>query len=112
MVVSLSAKYPAADGLYREQPGFCSQHKGSDWSRLDVVGIGWIGLGCRVLDRKSRRQNRFFVRPAYAFSALAVCQDLYFRTHYFIMILPAVSLLVGVAIEQIVRSSGWSNDCS
>ena len=34
------------------------------------------------------------------FSALAVCPGFYFRPHYFILALPAVSLLVGIAASQ------------
>jgi hypothetical protein len=35
------------------------------------------------------------------FSALAICPGFYFRPHYFILVLPAVSLLAGVAISKL-----------
>jgi len=34
------------------------------------------------------------------FSALAVCPGFYFRSHYFILMLPAVALLVGAAVNE------------
>ncbi|MGD0744017.1 MAG: hypothetical protein ABSA45_02585 [Verrucomicrobiota bacterium] len=50
-------------------------------------------------------------------SALAVCPDFYFRKHYFLIVLPAVALLGGVAVSaashrwahrnRISRSGGW-----
>ena len=76
-------------------------HNRSDWSRLDVVGIGWTGLGGRTFGQEEPRPEQVFLFGLLAFSALAVCQDLYFRPHYFIMILPAVSLLVGVAMSKL-----------
>ena len=73
----------------------------------EAIGIGWVfwalaGLGLVVglWDRASRRSTRFLL-SLLVFSALAVCQGFYFRPHYFIMILPAVSLLVGVAINKV-----------
>jgi Dolichyl-phosphate-mannose-protein mannosyltransferase len=76
-------------------------------SITEAIGAGWmlwalagLGLVVGLLDRKSRARTGFLF-GLLAFSALAVCQDLYFRPHYFIMILPAVSLLVGVAMSKL-----------
>lgn len=73
----------------------------------EAIGIGWVlwalaGLGLVVglWDSVSRPSTRFLL-SLLVFSALAVCQGFYFRPHYFIMILPAVSLLVGVAINKV-----------
>jgi hypothetical protein len=41
-----------------------------------------------------------------AFSLLGVCPGLYFRSHYFILALPAVCLLAGIALEWLVDASG------
>src|SRR5437899_6296339 len=71
-------------------------------SVTEAIGIGWVlwalaGLGLIVgLWDRSSRANTNFLLGLLVFSALAVCQGFYFRPHYFIMILPAVSLLVGV----------------
>ncbi len=62
--------------------------------------LAGLGLVVGLLDRKSRARTGFLF-GLLAFSALAVCQGLYFRPHYFIMILPAVSLLVGVAMSKL-----------
>ncbi len=45
------------------------------------------------------RSHGVFVGLFVLFSALAVCPGLYFREHYFILMLPAVSLLVGLAVR-------------
>ena len=45
---------------------------------------------------KMRRQ--FFMLTLLGFSFAAVCAGLYFRNHYFVMLLPAVSLLAGASI--------------
>ena len=76
-------------------------------SVTEAIGIGWVlwalaGLGLIVgLWDRSSRANTNFLLGLLVFSALAVCQGFYFRPHYFIMILPAVSLLVGVAISKL-----------
>ncbi len=45
------------------------------------------------------RSHRVFVGLFLLFSILAVCPGLYFREHYFILMLPAVSLLAGLAVS-------------
>jgi hypothetical protein len=76
-------------------------------SVTEAMGIGWVlwalaalGLIVGLWDRRSRTITHFLL-CLLVFSALAVCQGFYFRPHYFIMILPAVSLLVGVAISKL-----------
>ena len=60
----------------------------------------WIaaGAGAIVLftDRETNR-GRGFVAGLLIFSSLAVCTGFYFRYHYFVMLLPAVALLIGIA---------------
>ena len=46
------------------------------------------------------RSHATFVRWFVMFSFLAVCPGFYFRQHYFILMLPAVALLVGIAISS------------
>jgi len=76
-------------------------------STVEAIGAGWmlwalagLGLIAGLLDKKSRAGTGFLM-GLLLFSALAVSQGLYFRPHYFIMTLPAVSLLVGVAIGKL-----------
>ena len=47
------------------------------------------------------RASALFLSGFLFFSALALCQGFYFRPHYFILILPAVSLLIGAAISKL-----------
>jgi hypothetical protein len=44
------------------------------------------------------RPRAKFATGFFVFSFLAVCPGFYFREHYFVLLLPAVALLVGVAI--------------
>jgi hypothetical protein len=73
----------------------------------EAIDIGWVlwalaglGLVFGMVGRRSR-VNAIFLLALFVFSALAVCQGFYFRPHYFIMILPVVSLLVGLAISEL-----------
>jgi hypothetical protein len=70
---------------------------GMDWG---LWALGGLGLIVGLWKRRSRSSTTFLL-GFLVFSALAVCQGFYFRPHYFIMILPAVSLLVGVAISNL-----------
>jgi hypothetical protein len=76
-------------------------------SANEVVLAGWpvwilagIGVLTGLWDQRIRASTLFLVGFLF-FSGLAVCPGFYFRPHYFIMILPAVSLLVGVAIGKL-----------
>lgn len=68
----------------------------------------WIlaaaGLTAFLWDRKARAHVDFLLGLLF-FSTLAVSAGLYFRAHYFILLLPAVSLLVGVAISTAADSA-------
>lgn len=69
-----------------------------------VLGTAWpiwaiaaIGLIACVISPAVRNRAGFLVTFAF-FSALAVCPGFYFRPHYFILFLPAVSLLAGTGV--------------
>jgi hypothetical protein len=49
---------------------------------------------------RTRRATIFLV-GFFFFSVLALCPGFYFRLHYFVLVLPAVSLLAGVAISRL-----------
>ena len=72
-----------------------------------VIGAGWTlwllaGFGLVAgLWHKATRASTSFLLGLFAFSALALSSGLYFRPHYFILVLPAVSLLVGIAISNL-----------
>jgi hypothetical protein len=61
--------------------------------------IGASGLIALLWDKKIRK-DVFFVGGFVLFSFLAICPGFYFRLHYFILLLPAVSLLCAVAVSS------------
>ena len=76
-------------------------------SVTEVISTGWalwvfagIGVVAGLWDRRTRASTRFLL-GLLGFSVLALCSGFYFRFHYFILVLPAVSLLVGVAISKL-----------
>jgi hypothetical protein len=90
------------------------------WRNLEefvpgVVGRCWpvwilaaVGLGAVAWDSSPRRHS-FFLLGLLAFSWVAVCPGLYFRAHYFVLLLPVASLLAGLAVsssaEELLRYS-------
>jgi 4-amino-4-deoxy-L-arabinose transferase-like glycosyltransferase len=77
------------------------------WSAKEVIGPNWplwilAGVGAVVgLWNQRERANAIFLLGFLLFSALALCPGFYFRDHYFILVLPAVSLLVGAAMSKL-----------
>ena len=78
------------------------------WRELRVVGpwvirplviweIAAVGLTAIFWNRNVRERS-IFSAGFLLFSFLAVCPGLYFRPHYFIVLLPAIALWTGVAI--------------
>jgi hypothetical protein len=71
------------------------------WTELGTAWPIWalaaMGLVICVVNPALRAHSGFLLIFAF-FSALAVCPGFYFRPHYFILILPAVSLLAAVAV--------------
>jgi hypothetical protein len=62
-----------------------------------MAGFGLISL----LWNKKARDHVIFVVGFALFSLLAVCPGLYFRPHYFILLLPAAALLAGIGADCI-----------
>ena len=60
---------------------------------LGVVGLTAVFWG------EETRNKRLFLLGFLLFSFLAVCPGLLFREHYFILMLPAISLLIGVGVS-------------
>lgn len=70
--------------------------------------LGGVGITAVIWSRKARSQWPFLT-GFLVFSALSVSSSLYFRNHYFIVILPAISLLAGVAVACVRDSISRSN---
>jgi hypothetical protein len=84
------------------------------YSTTEVIVASWpiwilagIGLVAGLWEQRTRA-NTVFLLGFLFFSALALCAGFYFRLHYFILLLPAVSLLAGVAISRLSALSDRS----
>ncbi len=65
-----------------------------------IAGVGLTALGW---NHKARAQG-WFLAGFFFFSCVAVCPGFYFRQHYFILMLPAIALLAGVAVSAARQS--------
>jgi len=65
-------------------------------------GLAAAGLVLLFVDRGLQPQ-RFFVGGFFLFSCLALCTGWYFRQHYFLLLLPALGILAGIAVESVTR---------
>ena len=74
-------------------------------STLAYWVVAAIGLVALVLGRWPFL-TRFFLFGLLVASFLGVCPGFYFREHYFILLLPAVSLLVGITAVRLRRLLG------
>jgi Dolichyl-phosphate-mannose-protein mannosyltransferase len=81
------------------------------YSAKEVIVAGWpiwtlagIGVVAGLWDRRTRSVAAFLLGFLF-FSGLALCPGYYFRLHYFILVLPAVSLLAGVGIGRLLDLS-------
>jgi 4-amino-4-deoxy-L-arabinose transferase-like glycosyltransferase len=61
-----------------------------------------VGLTALFWDRDARPHAPFVI-GFLLFSSAAVCPGFYFREHYFILVLPAVAILAGVAVSSATR---------
>jgi len=70
---------------------------GASWTLWLLAGFG-LFAGLR---HTATRASTSFLLGLFAASALALSSGLYFREHYFIFVLPTVSLLIGIAIGDL-----------
>ena len=75
--------------------------------RIVVPGVGlWALAGMGLISlcwRKEWRDRRAVAIGFLLFSVLAVCPGFFFRPHYFIVVLPAIALLGGLAVSTVRR---------
>jgi len=69
------------------------------WALWLVAALGLAGMWLAPW----RRETRAYVLGLLLAAFVTVCPGFYFRAHYFIAMLPAVALLVGVAIVSLER---------
>jgi hypothetical protein len=65
-----------------------------------------VGLVCLLIDPE-QRNAKFFIAGLLGFTLMALTVSLYFYPHYFILLLPVVSLLTAAAVRGLVRVTGW-----
>jgi 4-amino-4-deoxy-L-arabinose transferase-like glycosyltransferase len=65
-------------------------------------GIAGGGIVALFWNKTARTQATFAIGFV-VFSFLAVCPGFYFRSHYFVFLLPAVALLIGIAFSSLKR---------
>jgi hypothetical protein len=70
--------------------------------KWDVLLWLWAGAGL-ICGFTAARGRRFFPTALLVLSAAAVCPAFYFSPHYFIVLLPALALLAGYALETAGR---------
>jgi hypothetical protein len=73
--------------------------------------IGFAGLFFLWHDVRWKN-SRILILGFCVASALAVCPDFYFRKHYFLIALPAVSLLVAATVSGLQKIIGEKNEIS
>ena len=65
-------------------------------------GIAGIGLTAIFWNKKAR-SSWFFLVGFALFSFLTICPGFFFRSHYFVTMLPSVALLAGVAVSAMIQ---------
>jgi hypothetical protein len=100
--VSYASQYASNNGLvlgsYYCYLVFSRILSSSMWIWL-IAGLGVVAV---CLDRRSTQRSQFLL-GFLIFSFLAVCPTLAFRPHYFILMLPVVSVLTGAAVSAAAR---------
>jgi len=73
---------------------------------LWLIAIGAIGL---LATTQGRHRDRLFIFGLLLFSFLAICPGFYFRQHYYIMMLPAMALFIGIGLRSIAALPALSH---
>jgi len=92
-------KYADIISLYRGMEDFNEVY----YYIFNAAPLLWIiagsGLFCLWQATRLALNTRIFLGGFLVFSFLAVCPGLYFRQHYFILLVPAIALLAGLAVS-------------
>ena len=71
------------------------------WLLWAISGLGFLVL----LFHRELSQRRMFIVLFVVFSFFSICPGFYFRKHYFVTLLPAIALFVGIFIDFIHKRS-------
>ena len=88
---------------------FVSFLEGCGWVKWSLPWAG-IGLVCLLLE-KDNADRKFIITTLLAFSLLAFAAAFYFSRHYFIVMLPVVSLLIAISVTtaaQALAGARWA----
>jgi hypothetical protein len=73
--------------------------------------LGAVSLLGLLVVRRTRQRHTFVFLFALS-AAAAVCPGFYFRTHYFVLFLPALALAIGIGLaelhQRLIRSTSWT----
>ena len=72
----------------------------ADWTAWTLALVGCVGVAIRYRARPGRA---LFLFCFLLCSFLCVCPGFYFRSHYFVVMLPAVAMLAGAACGDFLR---------
>jgi hypothetical protein len=100
---SYASQYVSLTPLSRAFKSFLDHFEGVIGKFYLLWGIAVVGTGFLFIG-KTYRAQKAFVLGLLVFSLLAVCPGFYFRKHYFVLILPAVSILIGIGLNGLTRS--------
>ena len=96
--VSYASQYASNNGLTLGSYFFYLIFVPIVMSSFGIWLIAGLGVVAVCLDRRSTQRSQFLL-GFLVFSFLAICPTLAFRPHYFILLLPVVSILAGVAVS-------------
>jgi len=94
--VSYAAEYSKI-GFHRAVRAFLENFGTITKPAIPIWILAAIGLTTPFWNARARQHARFLV-GLFACSFLALCPGAYFRRHYFILLLPAVAILAGLAV--------------
>ena len=98
--IDYARQYASEDSLSKTAENFISTAAGVIGSNWPLWVLAAAGLLVGLWSRRTRAAA-CFLSALLAFSILAMASTPYFRNHYFILALPAVSLLAGVAVSSL-----------
>jgi hypothetical protein len=96
--VSYAGEYSKV-GTHRAAHAFLANSRTVVTPAFPVWILALLGLGAVVWSSDARRHSSFIL-GLFAFSFLSVCPGGYFRPHYFVLLLPVVAILSGIAVES------------
>jgi hypothetical protein len=96
------ARHLSAEEIAWQLADFSRRSGGLQWWGLPAAA----GLLCLILD-KQKKEAGFVIICLLGFSLMALAASLYFFRHYFIVLLPAASLLIAVAVGGVACLAGW-----